>query len=105
MEKLQSADPAVIRAINALQAGDRKAWLAEFADKVELLDDGAPRDFARFTREAVGAERFISIDAVGDKGMSVHGRFHSEAWGDFTTYFRFHRGPSGRFDKLEIGQA
>jgi len=33
------------------------------------------------------------------------GEFHSDQWGDFRTYFKFHPSPSGKIKRLDIGQA
>lgn len=95
-------DPAVRAAIAAWQSADAAAWHAAFVPNPVLTDDGAPRDFAAFSKE-IGAEYFTAITEV--HGARVVGAFHTEAWGDFTTYFAFHAGPDGRFTQLDIGQA
>lgn len=97
--------PTVKAAIDALQRGDRKAWADLFQPGAKLFDDGAPRDLQAFTREAVGHERFTAIERVELHGLGVVGRFHSERWGDFRTYFRFQLSPDGKIHRLDIGQA
>lgn len=92
-------------AIEAWQKGDATLWLSFFTTDAKLFDDGHPRDFKKFSTEAIGQERFTSIDKVEDNGMSVYGHFHSDTWGDFKTYFTFHLDTAGKFNKLEIGQA
>jgi len=82
-------NPTVKAAIEALQAGDRKAWSALFESGAKLYDDGAPRSLEKFTRDALGHERFTSIDRVENNGLDLAGAFHSDQWGDFRTYFRF----------------
>ena len=91
-------------AIDAFQAGDRKAWSGLFVHDAELFDDGSPRSLEKFTRDALGHERFTSFDRVSTDGLEVVGKFHSEQWGDFRTYFRFHLGPDGKIHRLDIGQ-
>jgi len=98
-------NPTVKAAIEALQRGDRSGWSALFESDARLYDDGSPRSLEKFTREGVGHERFTSIDRVDDDGLSVVGRFHSDQWGDFRTYFRFRLAPSGKIARLDIGQA
>jgi len=105
MDKLETAHPQVREALLAFQQARSADWSAAFSSKVQLFDDGNPRDFARFSKEALGHERFTSIEAVEDDGLRVVGQFHSDQWGDFRTYFRFHLGANGKFDRLEIGQA
>jgi hypothetical protein len=98
-------NPTVKAAIAALQKGDRKAWSALFEPDASLYDDGAPRSLDKFTRDALGHERFTSIDRVENNGLNVIGAFHSDQWGDFRTYFRFQLSPSGKIQRLDIGQA
>ena len=98
-------NPTVKAAIEALQKGDRKVWSALFEPGAKLYDDGAPRSLDKFTREALGHERFTSIDRVDNNGLDLVGAFHSDQWGDFRTYFRFQLSPSGKINRLDIGQA
>jgi len=86
-------------------AGDRKTWSALFEPDAELYDDGSPRSLKEFTRDALGHERFTSIDRVENNGLDLTGAFHSDRWGDFQTYFRFHLSPAGKINRLDIGQA
>ncbi|MDO5609124.1 MAG: hypothetical protein Q4G08_11785 [Capnocytophaga sp.] len=92
-------------AVEALQDGNSNRWLSFFTDNVKLLDDGHPRDFKKFSTEAIGHEHFTSIDKVEDNGQSVFGKFHTETWGDFKAYFKFHINQDGKIYQLEIGQA
>ena len=92
-------------AIEALQKGDRKAWSALFEPDASLFDDGRPRSLQKFTDDALGHERFTSIERVENDGLDITGAFHSDRWGDFRTYFRFQLSPAGRIKRLDIGQA
>ncbi len=98
-------NPTVKAAIDALQTGDRNAWSTLFEPDAKLYDDGAPRSFEKFTQDALGHERFLSIDSVENNGLDLVGAFHSDQWGDFRTYFRFHLSASGKVERLDIGQA
>lgn len=102
IEKL--THPAVRKAIEALQAGDKKAWFALFTDDALLYDDGRKMDFRSFFDKALGHERFTSIDKVEQDGLAVYGNFHSDQWGDFKTYFIFRTGENGQFTRVDIGQ-
>jgi hypothetical protein len=97
-------DSTVKAAIDALQAGDKAAWTTLFESNARLFDDGNPRDLHRFTQEALGHERFTSIDTVGENGLDVTGHFHSDEWGDFRAYFRFMLSGTGKIVRLDIGQ-
>ncbi len=98
-------NPTVRAAITALQDGNRDAWSALFEPDAKLYDDGRPRDLKKFTRDALGHERFTSIERVENNGLEVIGDFHSDQWGDFRTYFKFQLSASGKIKRLDIGQA
>jgi hypothetical protein len=102
-DKLTNA--TVKAAIEALQKGDRAAWSVLFEANAKLYDDGNPRSLTAFTQDALGHERFKSIDEVTNHGLDLEGAFHSDQWGEFRTYFRFHLSPSGKIARLDIGQA
>jgi hypothetical protein len=98
-------NPIARAAIDALQKGDKRAWEPLFAEGAQLFDDGHPRSLKRFSDEALGHERFRSIERVENDGLSLEGSFHSDTWGEFRTYFRFTLDPSGKITRLDIGQA
>jgi len=96
--------PVVKSAFEAWQSRDLAGWLAHFTPAPALYDDGNPRDFKSFSKE-IGKERFTSIERVDEDGSKITGRFHSDTWGDFTTYFKFHLDADGKISRLDIGQA
>ncbi|MFW2273392.1 hypothetical protein [Burkholderia orbicola] len=98
------AHPTVRQAIDALQQGDRAAWVALFAADATLYDDGEPRDLQAFNREAIGSERFVRIERIDNGGLDVYGPFHSDRWGDFRTCFKFRLDGGGKISRLDIGQ-
>jgi len=98
-------NPTVRAAVEALQKSDRKDWSALFEADAKLYDDGSPRSLEKFTKDALGHESFTSIERVENNGLDLVGAFHSEPWGDFRTYFRFHLSPTGKIKRLDIGQA
>ena len=100
----QLKQPTVKAAIVALQNGDVKGWNRLFEPDATLLDDGQPRDLKRFSNEALGHERFLSLDKVSSDGLTIEGEFQSDRSGRFRTYFRFTISPEGAIRELEIGQ-
>jgi ketosteroid isomerase-like protein len=92
-------------ALDALYTGDKNTWRSLFASNAQLFDDGAPRDLATFTEEALGHERFTKIHRVANEGLDVYGDFHSDKWGDFPVYFKFQLNEDQKIIRLEIGQA
>ncbi|GAB3998517.1 hypothetical protein GCM10028807_46430 [Spirosoma daeguense] len=105
MDTSKLNNSTVKAAFDAWQAGDATKWLSFFTPDAKLYDDGSARDFRRFVKEACGHERFTSIDKVEDDGKLIYGKFHTESWGDFKTYFKFHLNTDGKVDRLDIGQA
>jgi hypothetical protein len=97
--------PIVKKAIDALQAGDKTAWFALFTDDAALYDDDNEKNFRHFFEKALGHERFTAIDKVENSGLHLYGRFHSDTWGNFKTYFKFFINPEGKIYRLDIGQA
>ena len=101
----QLTNSIVKKAIEALQAGDKDAWFALFTADTELFDDGHKMNFKSFFDKALGHERFTAIDKVENNGLNLYGRFHSDQWGDFKTYFRFMINAGDKISRLDIGQA
>ena len=98
-------NPVARAAVKALNDADSSAWSALFTSTAELYDDGNKRDLNSFTKNAFGHERFTSIDKVENNGLHIYGGFHSDQWGDFKTYFKFHINTEGKIYRLDIGQA
>ncbi len=97
--------PTVKAAIEALRRSDHGGWSALFEPDAKLYDDGSPRSLEKFTRDALGHERFTSIERVDNDGLDVVGAFHLDKWGDFRTYFNFRLSSAGKIVRLDIGQA
>ncbi|WP_353185263.1 hypothetical protein [Parapedobacter lycopersici] len=96
----------VRKAIEALQANDKKTWYTYFAKEVSFTDDGRPLDFKTFFDNAFNKkEKFLAIEKVEDGGKSIYGNFDAGQWGTFRVYFKFHQNTAGEFDRLAIGQA
>ncbi len=98
-------NPVVRKAIIALQSADRDTWFSLFTPDAALFDDGHRVDFKTFFGKAFGHERFTSLDKIENNGLNIYGKFHSDQWGDFKTYFKFHLNEDGKISQLEIGQA
>ncbi|WP_461532216.1 hypothetical protein [Sinomicrobium sp.] len=105
MDTSKLINATVKNAFEALQKGDREAWSSLFTADAELYDDGNLRDLKAFNSHAIGHERFTSIDKVENDGKDIYGQLHSDQWGDFKTYFKFHIDDTGKIYRLDIGQA
>lgn len=104
MDLSKITDPDVQKAIEALQAGDKK-WYGFFTENPVMTDDGNTVDFRSFFSNALGKEVFLSIDRVENNGTHIYGNFKAGQWGTFPVFFKFHRNTGGKFDRLDIGQA
>jgi len=94
----------VKKAFEAWQNGDRKLFVSYFTVDAKLFDDGNVRDFQKFVKDACGHEKFTSIDKLENNGLDITGNFHTESWGDFKVYFKFHINAEGKINHLNIGQ-
>lgn len=105
MDTSKITNNTVKKAVEAFQESDIEKWTSLFAKDAVLFDDGNPRNLKEFSTHAITIENFVSIDKVEDNGNSVYGAFHSDKYGDFKAYFKFHFNTEGKINKLEIGQA
>jgi len=103
----QIANTTVRAALEAMDAGQRDAWLALFAPNATLTDDGNAANFVTWSDSEIfgrGHGRLTTIDKVEENGTAVYGRFHSAQWGTFKTFFKFHV-DSNKITRLDVGQA
>jgi hypothetical protein len=105
MTSAQFTNATVKAAIESLQKGDKAAWKALFTHDAQMSDDGSPRSLEQFSESALGHERFTKIEKVENNGCDVYGQFHSDQWGNFRTYFKFHLTADHKIYRLDIGQA
>ena len=105
MDTSKLTNSTVKEAFDAWQNGDSKTFLSFFTADAKLYDDGNPRNFQSFVKEACGHEKFTTIETVSNDGKNIAGNFHTESWGDFKTYFNFTINSDGKFNRLDIGQA
>lgn len=103
LEKIKNQ--TVKKAVEALQSGDEAAWFSLFTDDAQLYDDGNKKNFKSFFKKAIGHERFTSIDKIENNSLLIYGKFHSDLWGNFQTYFKFEINNEGKIKRLDIGQA
>src|SRR5215207_3720491 len=105
---LQGIDNPIVRsAIQALNSRNKEQWYKLFSDNPMLTDDGNPHDFTKWCEAELFSSSLAylaSVDKVEDGGLTVYGKFHSDRWGDFKTFLRFHV-ENGKITKLDVGQA
>lgn len=105
MDLSKITNTTVRGAIEALQDKDSKKWLTYFTADAKLTDDGKPRDFQDFSKNAVGDEWFTEIQRVENDSKDIYGHLTTKQWGDFNVYFKFHLNNENKINQLDIGQA
>lgn len=105
MDLSKITNSTVNAAMTAWQNGDSKTFLSYFTENPTMTDDGSPRDFKSFVKQACGEEKFLTIDKVENDGKDITGNFQAGKWGTFKVSFKFHYNSDGKFDRLDIGQA
>jgi hypothetical protein len=98
-------DPAVQALIDAINAGDRAAFLAALGPNPTMTDDGTERVLEEWVdREIFTVNGQLTVESSTDDGRSLVARYRNDTWGEMRTRWRFtvHDGKVTRFD---TGQA
>ena len=98
-------NPVVNAALAAISSGDRDTWLNLFSDDAILTDDGHNRGYIEWSDSELfgaGKGRVTSVDRVENGGLTLHTHFHSDQWGDFTTFWKFQI-EDGKITRLDVG--
>lgn len=106
MNLSEITNPQELKAIEALQTNDKQAWYSCFTDDAVFTDDDREMNFRSFFDNAfANKERFLELDTVTDDGKVLYGKFYAGQWGTFRVFFKFGEAVSGKFNRLDIGQA
>lgn len=98
-------DPTVRALVQAINDGDREAFLGLLSDGATMSDDGDARDLTQWIdREifAVNGHMDVVSESVG--GHELVADFENDTWGRMQTVWRFTIA-GGRIDRFETGQA
>jgi hypothetical protein len=99
------SDPTVRSVVQAINAGDRAAFLAAFTDGATMSDDGSDRDFHDWIdREIFTAGGHMEVESESDDGRSLIARYRNDTYGEMRTTWRFVI-DGGRISRMETGQA
>jgi hypothetical protein len=98
-------DPTVRSVVEAINAGDREAFLAAFTPDRTMSDDGSERDFeAWIDREVFSAGGHLEVESQSEDGRALLARYRNDTYGEMRTSWRFVL-DGGRVSRLETGQA
>ncbi|HXX66318.1 MAG TPA: hypothetical protein VEK07_04000 [Polyangiaceae bacterium] len=98
------SNPVVRAAVQAMNDADRKAWSALFEAGAVLTEAGHRRSLAQWSEHELfgpGKGHLASIERQEDDGLTVHGRFHSNQWGELETILRF-QVDGGKIRRLDV---
>ena len=99
------SDPTVRSIVEAINAGDREAFLAAFTADRTMSDDGSERDFeAWIDREIFSAGGHLEVESQSDDGRTLQARYRNDTYGEMRTWWRFVLS-GDRVSHLETGQA
>lgn len=104
MDLSKITNDKIKKAVQALQEG-HTSWYEFFIENPVMTDDGNLVDFKSFFSDALGKEKFLSIDRVENEGKDIYGTFQAGKWGTFPVFFKFYENADGKFERLDIGQA
>jgi hypothetical protein len=100
-----SVNPVVGHLIDAINSGDREAFLATLAPNATLSDDGRPRHLTDWIdREIFTVNGHFTVEKSEEDGLSMHVRFRNDTWGEMSTFWRFEVADD-KITHIETGQA
>ena len=98
-------DPAVRALIDAINAGDRAAFLATLTPDATMSDDGRDRDLHQWVdRELFSSQGRMSVESATDGGRSLIAENTNDTYGTMRTFWRF-TVRDGKISRFETGQA
>jgi hypothetical protein len=98
-------DPAVQALIDAINAGDRAAFLAALGPNPTMTDDGTERNLEEWVdREIFTVHGHLTVESSTDDGRSLVARYRNDTWGEMRTRWRF-TVEDGKVTHFDTGQA
>ena len=98
-------DPLVRRFVEGVNAGDREAFFALFADDATMSDDGSERDLADWVdREIFSSDGHMEVESQSDDGRSLIVNYTNSTYGSMRTHWEF-TVEGGKVARFETGQA
>jgi hypothetical protein len=98
-------EPAVRALIDAINTGDRAAFLAALTPDATMSDDGRDRDLHQWVdREIFSSQGRMSVESATDGGRSLIADYSNATYGAMHTFWRFTL-RDGKISRFETGQA
>jgi ketosteroid isomerase-like protein len=98
-------DPTVRALVEAINAGDRAAFLALLAPDATMSDDGNERDLQSWIdREIFTSDGRMRVESASEDGRDLVAAFRNDTWGEMRTAWHFVI-QDGAVHRFETGQA
>lgn len=102
---MSSSNPVVAQLIDAINAGDRAAFLATLTPDATLSDDGTQRSLPEWIdREIFSVNGRFTLEKEEPGGLAMRVRFRNDTWGEMSTFWRFEV-TGDKISRIETGQA
>jgi ketosteroid isomerase-like protein len=99
------SDPTVRALTDAVNGGDRAAFLALLSPNATMSDDGTDRDLhAWIDKEIFGVNGHLEVLSEADGGRQLTATYRNDTWGEMRTRWRFTI-RDGKIERFETGQA
>jgi hypothetical protein len=91
--------------VNAINAGDRQAFLDLLTPDATLSDDGRERGLTEWIdKEIFTVNGHMTVEQEEPGGLGFLARYRNDTWGDMSTAWRFEVS-DGKISRIETGQA
>jgi hypothetical protein len=105
VETKDLAEPVVRKFVEAVDAGDRGAFLAVLTDDATMSDDGSERNLQEWVdRELFSADGRMEVESQSDDGRTLVVNVTNSTYGTMRTDWRFVV-EGDRVARFETGQA
>ncbi|MEU1628869.1 nuclear transport factor 2 family protein [Streptomyces sp. NPDC020096] len=99
------SNPAVRTLVDAINSGDREAFVQALTDDPTTSDDGTDADLRQWSdSEIFSSDCHLDVESRTDDGLSLIARFHNSAWGEMRTAWKF-TVTDGKISRFDTGRA
>src|ERR1700722_18468775 len=104
MSQRDLSNHVVAELVEAINSGDRDAFLAILTPDATLTDDGSPRSVAEWIdREIFSAHGHLTVEGEDNHGLRVLARYRNDTWGEMLTFWNFGM-TGGKISRIDTGQ-
>lgn len=98
-------NPTVSTLVDAINTGDREAFMATLTPDATLTDDGALRCLADWIdREIFNVHGHLTVESQDQSGLQLIARYRNDKWGEMRTSWIFHL-QGDKIQRIDTSQA